>query len=103
MSSNTIIRNNILGNFKASNGYSTSGIFLGGESVSIGTDNLIYNNMIYDIQSTSTQTNSRVAGIEIWYQNNPKIYYNSVYLSGTGANKLGFCSIIYHWWVKYRC
>jgi hypothetical protein len=36
--------------------------------------------MVYDIRSSST----RVAGINIRYQNNPKAYYNSVYLSGTG-------------------
>jgi len=47
--------------------------------------------MVYDIQSASTQSNSRVAGIQIWNQTNPKIYYNTVYLSGNGngANPLG--------------
>ncbi len=76
------------------------GILLAGSSNDRGSNNQVYNNMIYDIQSTSTQTNSRVAGIQIWNQDNPKIYYNSVYLSGTGngANPSGFCSFLYLWW-----
>jgi hypothetical protein len=49
--------------------------------------------MIYDIQSTSIQADSRVTGIQIWYQNNPKIYYNSVYLSGAGTNKSGSAAL----------
>lgn len=93
ISSGTIIRNNILGNFRANNGYSTSGIFLGGEAGNIGSDNMVYNNMIYDIQSISAQNDSRVTGIETWYQNNPKIYYNSVYLSGSGSQKLGSAAL----------
>ncbi|MBE0571544.1 MAG: hypothetical protein IH618_08385, partial [Ignavibacteriaceae bacterium] len=93
MSSGTIIRNNILGNFKANNGYSSSGIFLGGEAGNIGSANLVYNNMIYDIQSISAQNDSRITGIETWYQNNPKIYYNSVYLSGTGSQHLGSAAL----------
>ncbi len=93
MSSGTIIRNNILGNFKANNGYSSSGIFLGGITGDNGNDNLLYNNMIYDIQSTSAQTNSRVTGIEVWYQDNTRICYNSVYLSGSGANMLGSAAL----------
>lgn len=93
MSTGTIIRNNVIGNFRAISGYSTSGIFLGSDGVNYGTNNLVYNNMIYDIQSTSSQTNSRVTGIESWYQNNPKIYYNSVYLSGTGTQHLGSAAL----------
>ena len=51
--------------------------------------------MIYDIQSTSTQSNSRVSGIQIWNQEDPKIYYNTVYLSGkgNGANPLGSAAL----------
>jgi hypothetical protein len=92
-SSGTIIRNNSLGNFKANNGYSSSGIFLGGDGANLGSNNLVYNNMIYDIQSISAQNDSRVTGIQTWYQNNPKIYYNSVYLSGTGSQKLGSAAL----------
>lgn len=93
MSSGTIIRNNVLKNFRASSGYSTSGIFLGSDALSYGADNVVYNNMIYDIQSTSPQNDSRVTGIESWYQNNPKIYYNSVYLSGSGSQKSGSAAL----------
>ena len=49
--------------------------------------------MVYDIQSTSTQSNSRVAGIQMCQQNNPKIYYNTVYLSGTGSSPLGSAAL----------
>ena len=58
--------------------------------------------MVYDIQSTSAQNNSRLSGIEMWYQTNPKVYYNSVYLSGTGANQLGSAALyIYGNWDSY--
>ena len=88
-----IIRNNILRNFRASNGYSTSGIFLGGDISNRGNDVQVYNNMIYNIQSISAQSDSRVTGIEIWYQVSPKIYYNSVYLTGTGTQHLGSAAL----------
>lgn len=81
-----IIRNNVVHNIKAPSGYTGVGILLSGGS---GSNNMVYNNMVYDIQSTSTQSNSRVAGIQIWNQTNPKIYYNTVYLSGSGANHAG--------------
>ena len=42
------------------------------------------------------QYDSRVAGIQMWYQNNPKIYYNSVYLTGIGSNKYGSAAL-YIW------
>jgi len=93
MDSGDIIRNNILGNFKASNGYSTSGIFLGGDVNDRGYNVLVYNNMVYDIQSISAQSDSRITGIEVWYQTNPKIYYNSVYLTGTGTQHLGSAAL----------
>ena len=39
--------------------------------------------------------NSRVAGIQMWNQTNPKIYYNTVYLSGNGngANPAGSAAL----------
>ncbi|MBK9097726.1 MAG: T9SS type A sorting domain-containing protein [bacterium] len=94
--SGDIIRSNIVHNIKSSTGYSSVGILLSGGS---GSNNLIYNNMVYDIQSSSTQSNSRVAGIQIWLQTNPKIYYNTVYLSGSGANPQGSAAFyIYGGW-----
>jgi photosystem II stability/assembly factor-like uncharacterized protein len=91
-----IIRNNIVHNIKPTIGYSSIGILLSGGS---GSNNSIYNNMIYDISSTSPQSDSRVAGIQIWLQNSPKIYYNTVYLSGNGANYLGSAAFyIYGGW-----
>ena len=70
--------------------YGSTGILLSGDGTfGYGINNLVYNNMVYDIQSTFTNPNSRVAGIQLWYQTNPKIYYNSVYLSGTGGSSPG--------------
>lgn len=88
-----IIRNNIVRNIKANAGYSSVGILLSGSSGGIGSNNQVYNNMVYDIQSTSTQFDSRVAGIQIWRQDNPKIYYNTVYLSGTGSSPRGSAAL----------
>jgi photosystem II stability/assembly factor-like uncharacterized protein len=90
--SGDIIRNNVVHNIKAPSGYTGVGILLSGGS---GSNNMVYNNMIYDIQSTSIQSNSRVAGIQMWNQTNPKIYYNTVYLTnnGKGANKSGSAAL----------
>jgi hypothetical protein len=85
-----IIRNNIVHNIHASNNlYGSNGIGLSGSAGQYGNNNSVYNNMVYDIRSSSSQPNSSVAGIQMWCQINPKIYYNSVYLSGTGSNPLG--------------
>ncbi len=84
-----IIRNNIVHNIKSTNGYTCTGILLSGGGGNYGNNNMVYNNMVFDIQSTSSQSSSRVAGIELWCQNNPMIYYNSVYLSGSGTNHQG--------------
>ncbi len=94
--SGDIIRNNVVHKIKASGGYTSVGILLSGDVGNTGSDNLVYNNMVYDIQSTSTQGDSRVAGIQMWQQNNPKIYYNSVNLFGTGANHYG-SGALYIW------
>ena len=92
---NTIIRNNVVRNFRASMGFTGTGILVH-TTTSIGENNLVYNNMIYDIQSSSTENDSRVAGIQLENQNNPKIYYNSVYLTGKGENKLGSAALYIH-------
>jgi len=88
-----IIRNNVVHNIKSDNGYTCVGILLSGGT---GTNNMIYNNMVYDIQSSSTQGDSRVAGIEAWEQESPKIFYNSVFLSGTGSHNYG-SGALYIW------
>jgi len=90
------IRNNIVHNFKSLSGIHSTGIQLSGDVGKTGSGNMVYNNMIYDIQSTSTWPDSRVAGIQIWQQNNPNIFYNSVYLSGTGANHQGSAAFYIH-------
>jgi hypothetical protein len=91
-----IIRNNIVHNIKSSAGYTSTGILLSGDVGKFGSNNSVYNNMVYDVQSTSTQYDSRVTGIQMWNQNNPKIYYNSVYLTGNGANHKG-SGALYIW------
>jgi len=65
------------------------GIALLGYGSRVGNGNLIYNNMVYDINSSSSAYYSNIGGIHFEYQNNNKVYYNSVYLSGTGANPQG--------------
>ena len=84
-----VIRNNIVHNIHSNGVKGATGILLSGGVGNVGNNNSVYNNMVYDIQSTSTLYNSRVAGIQIWYQNNPKIYFNTVNLSGIGTNKYG--------------
>ncbi len=90
------IRNNIVHNFKSLSGIHSTGIQLSGDVGKTGSGNIVYNNMVYDIQSTSTWPDSRVAGIQIWQQNNPNIFYNSVFLSGTGANHQGSAAFYIH-------
>jgi hypothetical protein len=96
--SSDIIRNNIVYNLKANSGYTSVGILLSGDVGYVGNNNLVYNNMVYDIQSTSTASDSRVTGIQMWQQNSPKIYYNSAYLSGTGANQQGSAALYTYSW-----
>jgi hypothetical protein len=88
--SNIIIRNNVVHGIRSNAGYMSVGINLSGSG---GTNSEIYNNMIYDIQSSSTNYDSRVSGIQIFYQSNPKVYYNTVYLSGKGANRRGSAAL----------
>ena len=86
---NQIIRNNVIRNCSSISGYITSGIYVGVG----GTNNQVNNNMVSGIHSTSKQADSRLAGIYLAYQTNPKVYYNSVYLYGTGANHLGSAAL----------
>ncbi len=90
-----IIRNNVVHGIKSRGGSQSVGIVLCGglKSDQYGNNNIIYNNIVYDIQSASTASNSSVAGIQLWYQNNSKIYYNTVYLTGRGSNILGSASL----------
>ena len=84
---NGIIRNNIVHNVK-SNSVQCIGILLRKDPVAqSGRNNLVYNNMIYDIESRSSSS-----GITVSEQENPQIYYNSVYLSGTGSNSIASSS-----------
>ena len=88
-SSGTIIRNNVVHKVSSSDLWGSAGILVSGESWAMGNNNIVYNNMVYDIQCTSTNSLSRLTGIQMFNQNNPRIYYNSVFISGTGANQLG--------------
>ncbi len=87
-----IIRNNVVHNIYASGGlYGTVGIVLSGWAGEQGSNNVVYNNMVYDIRSSATQTEATVAGIQLMGQYYPRVYYNSVYLDGfgNGANPDG--------------
>ncbi|MBT8380457.1 MAG: T9SS type A sorting domain-containing protein [Ignavibacteria bacterium] len=89
-----IIRKNIVHNISTSNGvHGSAGILLSGHAGPgyRGSNNLVCNNMIYDIISSSTQSEASLAGIQIRGQYFPKIYFNSVYLNGigNGANPEG--------------
>lgn len=86
-----IIRNNVVHKIRDSysSGVGGFGIYLGGDAGNIGNNNLVYNNMVYDIEGTSISNSSSVTGIHLYSQSNPKIYYNSVYLSGIGTNHQG--------------
>ena len=96
-----IIRNNLVHNISADGGiYGGGGILLSGSSGpgTQGSNHLVYNNIISDIQSSSTEPGASVGGIHMWCQYSPKIYYNSVYLSGNGngANPEG-SSALFVW------
>jgi len=89
------INNNVIFNIHVDAGDTTGGIgiLLNGCNGYSGSVNSVYNNIIYDIQSTSTQTSAKVSGIELRKQNYAKVYFNSVYLSGTGANQKGSAAL----------
>jgi hypothetical protein len=89
------INNNVIFNVHVDAGDTTGGIgiLLNGCAGYSGSVNSVYNNMIYDIQSTSTQTSAKVSGIELRKQSYAKVYFNSVYLSGTGSNQQGSAAL----------
>lgn len=96
-----IIRNNIVHNIKSLS-VECTGIVIGSYQPQYSKNNLVYNNMVYDIQSVSTQNvgndnrkGSATFGILVFGQYNPQIYYNSVYLTGTGngANHAGSAAL----------
>jgi predicted GH43/DUF377 family glycosyl hydrolase len=92
-SNGVIIRNNVVHNINSGDVWGSVGILVSGESWAMGSNNSVYNNMVYDIQCSSINSLSRLAGIQLFNQNNPKVYYNSVYLSGTEANKSGSAAL----------
>ena len=81
---NSTVRNNVVHGIHSNDVMGSTGILLSGSQGDIGSYNYIYNNMVYDIKSTSLSSNGRGVGIQMWYQNNSYIYYNSVHLSGLG-------------------
>jgi enterochelin esterase family protein len=78
-----IIRNNTIYNFKSTVKFTCTGILLSGDSGKEGNYNVVYNNMIYDLHNSSPTAS--VAGIHMFHQNTPSIYFNSIYLSGKGG------------------
>lgn len=94
---NDIIRNNTVNNLKSNAGYTCSGIIIAGYANETGVQNQVYNNFVYDIQSTSTQYDGHIAGIQVFYNSYTRVYYNTVFLTGSGASKLGSAAL-YLWW-----
>ena len=88
-----IIRNNVVYNMNSDDFYGSTGILLSGDGINKGNNEMVYNNMIYDIRSASTFSWSRLAGIQLYYQKDPEIYFNSVNLSGGGTNILGSAAL----------
>ena len=82
-SDSTVIRNNIIHDvFDSSGAAGAMGIIMVG-----GADNTIYNNMVYDIRGSAM--GQYLTGILLHQEINPKIYYNSIFLSGNGAEPNG--------------
>lgn len=92
-SDDCIVRNNKVHNLKSSSDLGGKGIVLSGGSNELGNNNLIYNNIVSDIQCSSTYPGARLGGIQLWYQNNPKIYFNTVYLTGKGSTPTGSAAL----------
>ena len=86
---NSTIRNNVVHAVYTSNAAELYGILGSGTTGTVGTGLLIYNNMVYDLQNTSTTGNACIEGINLWSNVNNQILYNTVYLSGAGANPVG--------------
>ena len=60
------IRNNVVHNIYVDNGdYGGMGILLNGTSGNSGNINSVYNNMVYDIRSSSPKAGAKVSGIEL--------------------------------------
>ena len=93
-----VIRNNVVHNIDGKNAVDGGfGIELSGDIGNPGINNQVYNNMVYDIKSSS----NRASGIQLWYVNNSKIYYNTVYLfgSGTGTTTNGSAAL----YISHTC
>jgi hypothetical protein len=91
----SVIRTNVIYNISTEAMPIAAGIALYGVYGN-GLNNTIYNNMIYNINSQATHPDTRVAGIHLWNESVPKVYYNTVYLSGSGASKLGSAALYMH-------
>jgi hypothetical protein len=88
------IRNNVIHNISVDDGnYGGIGIILNGTSDFKGCINTVYNNMVYDISSTSSKPSAKISGIQLRNQEYARIYYNTVYLDGEGNSPSGSASL----------
>ena len=86
------IFNNVVHNIDSRNARDGGfGIEVSGDIGNASNNTWVYNNMVYDIRSSS----NRVAGIQLWYTNNTKLYYNSVNLSGKGGGNSNGSAALY--------
>jgi hypothetical protein len=86
---NIVIRNNVVHSLSGAVNANVQGITGYGSATYGGHGLKIYNNMVYDLQNTSTTGNGYMGGIVVWWHTDVQIAYNTVLLSGTGANPIG--------------
>jgi hypothetical protein len=81
---NSQVVNNRIHNivFEFAGAFGAAGIINGARDGANTTNNIIANNMIYDIRATSLATNGGAVGIGIATGNNDKVVFNSISLTG---------------------
>ena len=84
-----VIRNNVVHSLYGAVNANVQGITGYGSATYGGHGLKIYNNMVYDLRNTSTTGNGYMGGIVVWWHTDVLIAYNTVLLSGTGANPIG--------------
>jgi photosystem II stability/assembly factor-like uncharacterized protein len=93
----TIIRNNVVHALFGTNGASAVGISGSGKSPTyLGNGLQIYNNKVWDLKTTNTiGTTAEIIGMEALSQSGALIVYNTVVITGTGANPYGISALLF--------
>ncbi len=77
---------NVLNNVAGANAYPVVGLRVGGDGAS--SSNKVWNNMVWDIATSSSDTGATIEGIYMLKGINDEAYFNSVYLRGTTTTRL---------------